>query len=85
MDLYCTRCAEPWDNDEFHYVAEEQGSTYKEVAANFRAEGCKAVTGKLCERKATDMGLAAEAMYDLLGDDMDGAAAMLEDFEMGCY
>jgi hypothetical protein len=25
----------------------------------------------------------ADALYDLLGDDIDGAAAMLEDFGMG--
>lgn len=80
MDLYCKRCGEPWDNDEFHYVAEERGTTYSEVASNFRSNGCAAVTGKLCDRVDTERGAIAGAMYDLLGDDMDGAAAMIDDY-----
>lgn len=32
MDLYCAKCGEPWDNDTFHDVADENGSTYAEVA-----------------------------------------------------
>lgn len=83
MDLPCKRCGEPWDNDEFHYVAEENGSDYATVAADFRKLGCEAVTGRQCEAQDSRTTLAASAMYELLGDDMDGAAAMIEDFEMG--
>lgn len=83
MDLRCARCAEPIDNDELHCVAEERGTTYALVAREFRANGCVAVTGTVCEPSDSIMASAAGAMYDLLGDDMDGAAAMLDDFEMG--
>lgn len=83
MDLPCKRCGEPWDNDEFHYIAEERGTTYQQIAASFRANGCQTVTGKQCEARDSRTTLAAGAMYELLGDDMDGAAAMIEDFEMG--
>lgn len=39
MDLICSTCSEPVDNDYFHDVAEESGRTYKEVAADFRQRG----------------------------------------------
>jgi hypothetical protein len=77
MDLYCPRCSEPWDLDELHYV---DGLTFDQARRAFRAEGCGAF-GTRCER---DGGLRAEAsavLMDLLGDDVDGVAAMLEDFE----
>lgn len=86
MDLMCPRCGEPWDNDEFHEVAAETGSTYAKVAAEFRLKGCEAL-GTSHSTPSTEKdrtyGLtrqdAATALYDLLGDDMDGAAAMLDD------
>lgn len=80
MDLYCPRCAEPWDNDELHEVAAENGSTYSAMAKRFRSEGCVVFTHQVCERTDSLRSSAAAAMYDLLGDDMDGAAAMMDDF-----
>jgi hypothetical protein len=87
MDLYCPKCGEPWENDTFHEVADEKGMTYQEVAAEFRINGCEAVgsshNSPSTERDST-FGLtrqeAAGALYDLLGDDMDGAAAMMDDY-----
>lgn len=86
MDLYCPKCGEPVDNDEFHLIAEEDGSTYQKVLRAFQLKGCEAV-GLSCSTPSTEtdrtFGLtrqdAAGALYDLLGDDADGAAAMLED------
>lgn len=76
MDIYCSQCAEPLDNDELHVLVEEgQFKTYAEAATAFRAHGCVVVTGKACV--ATDMAVGIAEVYDLLGDDMDGAAAML--------
>lgn len=108
MDLYCSTCGEPWDNDSLHeevdirfrndprMVAYEAGRPgyrdqklyepmYREVAADFRAHGCKALENAFgeqghCEPRNDDRSLVAAAMYDLLGDDMDGAAAMMDDF-----
>lgn len=87
MDLYCSKCGEPVDNDELHGVAQASGQRYAEVAASFRIEGCHALgmTHNNHPDVATDrvFGLtraqSSEALYDLLGDDMDGAAAMMED------
>lgn len=85
MDLYCPKCRELWDNDTFHEVAEELGSTYAKVAAVFRSQGCGAAfrgsaydPGRHCSASAAPDPMVA-AMYDMLGDDMDGAAAMFED------
>lgn len=68
-------------------------TNYDELAGLFRRQGCAAldgtpiekdgkklvIQGELCERTDTLAADAASAMYDLLGDDMDGASAMLED------
>lgn len=71
---------------------------YQAVRAAFQTKGCGEALpfittgtafGKPCEREAdaSDGRLtnsaAAAALYDLLGDDLDGAAAMLEDFQLG--
>jgi hypothetical protein len=90
MDIYCPikGCNEPWDNDTLHEVAEETGKTYEEVAAQFRRIGCEALWNSkhnVTEEEQRDShhgltaGEAAAALYDILGDDMDGVAAMLED------
>jgi len=81
MDLYCIKCSEPWDNDEIHYYADEIDSTYDKVGADFRRRGCVALGGSTCTPQRNSRTAAAEAMYDMLGDDMDGAAAMFEDME----
>lgn len=86
MDLYCPKCGEPCDNDEFHAVAEETGRTYSIIVHKFQDQGCEGI-GQKCSKPSTQVdstfGLtrqdAASALYDILGDDMDGAAAMLED------
>lgn len=76
MDLYCPKCAEPWDNDSLHDAAKENGTSYKVVANVFRSEGCVALGSKHGEGTAP-AGIAV--LYELLGDDMDGAAAEFED------
>jgi hypothetical protein len=52
------------------------------TAAQFRVVGCEAL-GFGHEYVGGDgRAHVASTIYDLLGDDMDGAAAMLEDAEM---
>ena len=78
MDLLCRHCREPWENDTLHDVAQETGRTYREVAADFRQDGCEALGTTHGEGEPSR---AADVLYELLGDDMDGAAAMLNDLE----
>lgn len=85
MDMYCTKCGEPWDNDTFHEVAEEQGITYTQAVRNFAREGCKATGWANCTTHVEDgphvlRADASAALFDLLGDDTDGVMAMMEDF-----
>lgn len=82
MDIYCPTCTEPWDNDSLHEEASASGRTYAAVAADFCRQGCKALGEAFgpqphCQASIPDERVAA--VYGLLGDDMDGAAAMLED------
>lgn len=86
MDVYCPKCSEPFDLDEFHDIADEQDSTYAKVTAAFRLNGCEAIGsrhGNMEPQRDKTYDLtpaeASSALYDLLGDDMDGAAAMLDD------
>lgn len=68
---------------------EHYGRVFKEVSESFRREGCVALrefraTTEPCEPRSNGgetRAALASAAYDLLGDDIDGAAAMLEDWE----
>jgi hypothetical protein len=89
MDIYCPKCAEPIELEYLHDIADDDGSTFTEVLHAFQSDGCEAVHAK-CNLRATDRDRArasgAALMYELLGDDIDGAAAMLEDLEhMGVW
>lgn len=101
MDLYCPKCREPWDNDCLHDEAKARGHdcdglnpaspcadgcvAYRKVAAEFRRQGCAALStaypNTSCEARGGRRDALADAVYDLMGDDMDGAAAAFEDAE----
>ncbi len=73
MDLLCIRCGEPWEYD---YVQHELTA---EARKKFLAgQGCDACEGKP-EPKQTEATAMASALYDILGDDLDGVAAELQD------
>jgi hypothetical protein len=63
--------------DYLHDVAAEQNRTYTEVMRDFQQRGCEALGESHGEGESNPY---ADALYDLLGDDLDGAAAMMEDF-----
>lgn len=89
MDVYCPKCGEPMDTEVFHEEAAErvaigEKATYASVSAEFRSKGCTALRefGARCNPNVNaTMASAAEVAFDVLGDDMDGAASMLEDYE----
>jgi hypothetical protein len=83
MDLYCTRCAEPWDADIIHEIAEDTGVSYSEARKAFRKHGCGAVPyAGLCEPSDDVRAEVSGTLFDLLGDDVDGIAAMSQDFDL---
>ena len=89
MDIMCPKCAEPIEIDYLHDIADDDGVTFGEVLAGFQSDGCSAIHAP-CNPRATDRDRArasgAALMYELLGDDIDGAAAMFEDLEyMGVW
>jgi len=73
MDLRCPECGEPWDMDELHDVP---GLSFQDAWRTFKRIGC-AVFGTKCGSGASDP--RVRAVYDVLGDDVDGAAAEVED------
>lgn len=76
MDIYCPKCGEPWDQEELHDI---EGKTYAEANLAFRRTGC-AVFGEKCEGENTQAAMLAAAAYEMLGDDLDAAAAELEEW-----
>ena len=82
MDLLCMRCGEPWDRlsleDEFNPVEKRQ------FLAGVCCPACKGVQDaeEFADRgdRTAFAREAQAAIIDALGDDLDGAAAMMEDF-----
>lgn len=90
MDIKCPKCGEPWDMDSLHdetdyrlsrpeWAGKEYSAVYSEVSADFRAEGCRAIYGAKCSGATADPVVAV--LYDLLGDDLDGAASIFDDLD----
>lgn len=91
MDLYCQRCDEPFDiyhvKHDMDDEKEDYGPNGEKPSARFRkGEGCPCCNwGKDAPKKQSLRGAAMAAMYDVLGDDEDGIAAMMEDFDEEDY
>jgi hypothetical protein len=80
MDILCPKCGEPWDMDDLHTETAERepknyDRMYRKVASEFRAKGCEALGAKHSGNKANP---GIRIIYDMNGDDMDGAASMLD-------
>jgi hypothetical protein len=75
MDLICTHCGEPWDMD----------AVLHDEPQNFKRSGAAIVACPACKENGpapTDLReklVAAREVGELLGDDVDGYAAELED------
>lgn len=92
MDIPCPRCAEPWDNDSIHEEVSDRrdyggdnDATYHTVLAEFRSKGCEALTayGAQCNPATLNSFRAqvTSAMFDICGDDADGVASLMDDFD----
>lgn len=83
MDIYCPRCGEPWDLDSLHEEAAVSDRTFQTVRRDFATRGCKALEaafGATCAYTLTeDQSAMIREIYATNGDDVDGAAADLED------
>jgi hypothetical protein len=88
MDIYCPICGEPFDIDSLHDAVEEGIATnFSSALEKFKEKGCNlwgylhCTTGVEGKERAE----ISSALFDILGDDVDGIAAMMEDYEMGYY
>ena len=81
-DIICAHCAEPWDLDEVHIQAEEDGTDFGTVLGAFKRDGCSALGGR-CPEEPTGHQRARGALFAALLDlgDLDGAIAEFADFE----
>lgn len=89
MDVHCCNCGEPWDQ---YHLRHELGATSPE---ELQAEGWKFGRSRLvvlqCPCCPTDGGrlpgaeeraAITQELADVLGDDEDGLASTLEDFDL---
>ena len=97
MDIRCQKCGEPWDMDSLHEEAnarwpdkpwkkhgkhdqdEYERRYYNVVRREFYAKGCDALGGHCAGTKAHP---GIRALYEMLGDDIDGAASLMEDHDL---
>lgn len=80
MDLYCPKCAEPHALDALRDEAQVNGRSFDAVRADFYRRGCEALSGLHNDPVDSELREGISLIYELLGDDVDGAAAELEDF-----
>jgi hypothetical protein len=95
MDIYCVRCGEPWDIDSLHEEVDERNETgetasFDTVRGDFYSRGCAALSNAFgtvkCERSEPvsngklSPAMAMSVLVDIMGDDIDGVAAMMEDY-----
>jgi hypothetical protein len=84
-DVMCPKCGEPWEIDTLHEAAKDQGHTFSEILGGFRRRGCVVLSGfgfglvKCNPNGDSRRAGLASALFDILGDDVDGVAAELED------
>ena len=87
MDIYCQRCDEPYDVYHVCYDMDKEKDDYSEKGTKpsdrlKNGEGCPACEwGKTAPKQQSMRGMAMGAMADVMGDDVDGMASMMDDFE----
>jgi hypothetical protein len=88
MDIKCPRCTEPWDMDCLHDAGAQVHKSFDFMRKLFTRYGCAAIeeadNGVITEEatcEQTDKGRTLGVLMELAGDDIDGYAADVEDFE----
>lgn len=76
MDIYCPICGEPWDLYELHNTT----LPFKLARQDFSIKGCEVFGTSHNSIPDTDTAMKSAVLFDLLGDDIDGIAAEMEDF-----
>jgi len=79
MDLVCTRCGEPWHMD--HVLHDEPEEFERQGGVILRCPCCSRKTVKLSDEERRRLN-TIQAIGEVLGDDLDGFAAALEDFDL---
>lgn len=91
MDIRCPKCCEPWEIDTVHDYVAEFGEifpdhaatvTFQTVYRDFRRYGCGVAFqawNVSCEPDSTGRAEIIGMLADVLGDDVDGFASMLDD------
>jgi hypothetical protein len=85
MDIYCGTCGEPWEIDTVHEIAEENKFSFNEALSFFNDKGCESLGCKHNDSINLGRAQAFSALYDIMGDDVDGIASMLEDFDVDAW
>lgn len=79
MDLVCTRCGEPWD---VLYVLHEEPNAFKRNGGLISwCPTCPKESPKLDIKTKVKL-VTIASMAKLMGDDVDGLAAVLEDSDL---
>lgn len=84
MDLYCPKCGEPWDTDSVYHENDRPELTPTEAGRLFARNGCGAIFDGIDCRPSADraeFSVIASGIYELAGDDLDGAASDFADAE----
>lgn len=79
MDLVCLNCREPWDMETVLHESPERFERHG--GAIHSCPSCKGKSVELSEEEEFKS-MATSALADVLGDDIDGLAASLEDFNL---
>ena len=82
MDVYCSKCGEPWELDTLHDVVESTGESFAKVRGDFLQNGCSAL-GDSCNTHASNAMKDRGMIFGVLAElgDLDGAMAEMEDLD----
>jgi len=77
MDIFCVKCGEPLDTDELHDI---EGKSFDEALAAYKSKGCRGIDRTCSDEPNDEAAMYSSALYEILGDDIDGVAAMMQDY-----